>query len=550
MLAKLRAYLLVIVVSLVGLLLLANIYLIYQNSLVISSNKEQQETAEDVRVNTLEVIRSLHLLDLAVRSYAFVKGDHFLRAADNAIKDNAKALSRLEVELASQKFPMEEFYQLKDSVDTYLVLAKKMLDLLEEGSEEKFVKILSTDPGYRVWLQHQKFSQRITGFEDSISGNAKVRYEAALKNSYLLQILLFVVAMPTLGYTAYYTKKVISVSEQLRKSELEKSALLLDQNRLLEKIVYERTREILAQNEEISAQNEEMVAHNEQLVLQQQEIELQRNNLAKQNENLTEAKHIIEAQNQLIQRKNDELGVEVERQTNDLKQTNLELIEHNNRLEQFAFIISHNLRAPMARLVGLSTILDFAKDPKETLDIVQLMVKSTHDLDQVIKDLTLILGIQKMNTQVLTEIQFDDLLQKVLKSLEEEIKETQTKITSDFSGVNYITSLYPYLESIFYNLVSNAIKYRHPGRLPRIHIESRQVDSYVLITFADNGLGLDLEKHGENLFNLYKRFHFHTEGKGMGLYLVKTQLAALGGKIDVRSYLNEGTVFTIYLKQG
>ena len=90
--------------------------------------------------------------------------------------------------------------------------------------------------------------------------------------------------------------------------------------------------------------------------------------------------------------------MEVERQTYDLKQTNLELIEQNNRLEQFAFIISHNLRAPLARLVGLSTILDFAKDEKEATDIVQLIVKSTHDLDHVIKDLTLILGIQKMNT--------------------------------------------------------------------------------------------------------------------------------------------------------
>jgi signal transduction histidine kinase len=155
-----------------------------------------------------------------------------------------------------------------------------------------------------------------------------------------------------------------------------------------------------------------------------------------------------------------------------------------------------------------------------------------------------------MNTQVLTAIQFDGLLQKVLKSLEEEIKDTQANITFDFSSVNHITSLHPYLESIFYNLVSNAIKYRHPGRIPRIHIESRPVDSYVIITFADNGLGIDLEKHGENLFNLYKRFHFHTEGKGMGLYLVKTQLAALGGKIDVRSYINEGTVFSVYLKQG
>jgi light-regulated signal transduction histidine kinase (bacteriophytochrome) len=142
---------------------------------------------------------------------------------------------------------------------------------------------------------------------------------------------------------------------------------------------------------------------------------------------LLEAKRIIEEQNLLIQQKNNELGIEVARQTRDLTETNLELIEQNTRLEQFAFIISHNLRAPMARIVGLSAILDFAKDSVETSEIVKLMAKSTQDLDQVIKDLTLILGIQKMNTKVLSEIPLASLLQKVLTSLEPEIKETKNK---------------------------------------------------------------------------------------------------------------------------
>jgi len=262
-----------------------------------------------------------------------------------------------------------------------------------------------------------------------------------------------------------------------------------------------------------------------------------------------EAKRIIEEQNLLIQQKNNELGIEVARQTRDLTQTNLELIEQNTRLEQFAFIISHNLRSPMARLVGLSAILNFADDPRETAEIVKLMVKSTQDLDQVIKDLTLILGIQKMNVKVLSEIALDGLFQKVVATLEQEIADTKAKVTSDFTNLNGITSLPPYMESIFYNLLSNSIKYRHPERSPVIHVKSKTADGYGLITFEDNGLGIDVEKHKENLFNLYKRFHFHTEGKGMGLYLVKTQLAALGGRIEVNSKVNEGTRFSIYLKQ-
>jgi len=541
MLSWFKGYILLIAVFLVGLLLLANIYLIYRNNITIAFNKQQQEETEKIKVNTVDVIRSLHLLDLAVRSYAFVKNDHFLLAIDTAIVNNQAAFSKLEVLLKSQQFPMDEFYKLRDSVDAYINITRIMMRLIDAGNIQEYVKILTSDPGYTVWLQHQQFLKRVNTFEDDIAQQAKLRYEQALRNSYLLQILIFLVAMPTLGYTAYYTNRTLSISEQLRKSEKEKSSILLDQNQLLERTVYERTHEILAQNEE-------MVAHNEQLVLQQHEIELQRNNLSAQNEQLQEAKRIIEEQNQLIQRKNNELGVEVERQTHDLKQTNLELIEQNSRLEQFAFIISHNLRAPMARLVGLSTILDFAKDTKEASDIVHLMVKSTHDLDHVIKDLTLILGIQKMNTQILSEIQLESLLHKVLKTLEVEIKETEANIVFDFTSVNSVTSLHPYMESIFYNLLSNAIKYRHPGRSPSIRIKSKSVHGYVQLDVADNGLGIDIEKYRDNLFNLYKRFHFHVEGKGMGLYLVKTQVAALGGKVEIKSIVNEGTVFSIYLR--
>ena len=173
MVSRLKGYLLYIVVSLVGLLMLGNIYLIYLNNHVISSNKEQQEVAERIKLNTLDVIRSLHLLDLAIRSYTFVKGDHFLRAANNAIKDNTLAISRLEDPLKSQNFPMAEFYQLKDSVNAYINVARHMLDLISKGEHKQFVDILSKDPGYSVWQQHQAFSALVNEFEDGISGECK-----------------------------------------------------------------------------------------------------------------------------------------------------------------------------------------------------------------------------------------------------------------------------------------------------------------------------------------------------------------------------------------
>jgi signal transduction histidine kinase len=362
--------------------------------------------------------------------------------------------------------------------------------------------------------------------------------------------MLFILIVPALAYTTYYAGKSLLLSEQLRHSEEQRNSILARQNVKLEQMVQERTNEILSQNEEISAQNEEITAHNEQLVSQQEQIESQHFNLVRQHEELVQAKRIIEEQNRTIQLKNDALNTDVERQTHDLKQTNLELIEQNNRLEQFAYIISHNLRAPMARLVGLSVILDLAKNEEERANIVKLMVKSTHDLDQVIKDLSYILGISKLNTKVLHDTSLLALIEKVKTMLEGEIKETGAVIETDFSQVASVISLPQYLESIFYNLLSNSIKYRHPHKTPLIRVSSQQADEYIKIEVSDNGLGIDIDRYQATLFNLYKRFHFHVEGKGMGLYLVKTQVAALGGKIEVKSKLDVGTTFAIYLRNG
>ena len=535
------------VVCLVAGLMLINVYLIYRNSQVIEFNKRQQEEAERIKVSATDVVRGLHLLDMAVRSYAIVEKLSFLDARDTAIYDINQAFNRLETALHAQQYDLNEVYIQRDSVNHYIEVTGVMTRYLQRGQHDKFAALLDLDPGFPVWLQFMEFKKRVENFEDNISAQAKVRYENALQNSYILQIVLFLFATPLLAYTAFQTNRSLGFSEQLRKSETQRALLLADQNLVLERTVYERTREILAQNEEISAQNEEIVAHNEQLVLQQKEIERQRNVLAEQHESVQLAKKIIEEKNDLIQRKNRELVIEVTRQTQDLKEANLELIEHNSRLQQFAFIISHNLRAPMARLVGLSDILTFAKDEKETAEMVQLMVRSTHDLDQVIKDLTLILGIQKMNTQVFTDVNLEAVLEKVTQLLEDEIKQTGAWVGIQLAEEKTIHSLHPYIESIFYNLLSNAIKYRNPLKQPIIRIQSAIENDKLVVTIRDNGLGIDLERYKDKIFNLYKRFHYHVEGKGMGLYLVKTQVAALGGRIEVESVVGEGTTFRVSL---
>jgi signal transduction histidine kinase len=321
------------------------------------------------------------------------------------------------------------------------------------------------------------------------------------------------------------------------------------QNKKLEKLVNERTKELLIREEEIRAQNltlveqrQELVTQNEELIGSQEEISAQRDLVALQNQELQNARAIIEAQNEKIILRNESLEKEVEKRTK-------KLIEYNQQLEQFAFISAHNLRAPVARILGLGQILELSgSDIKDSKLVSDKIVSTTRELDRVVKDLNTILDLRKDNSVVISDVSFDDELNMVKATLEKEITETGTMIIADFSAVNKIKTVKPYLDSILMNLVSNAIKYRHESRTPVVNIRTYVAEDYICLAVKDNGLGIDLELFKDKLFVLYNRFHLHVEGKGMGLYLVKTQITALGGKIEVESEINKGTTFQVFLK--
>ena len=223
-----KGYVLYAIVLLIALLIIGDIYLIHQNNNVITFNKKEQEQAEKVKISTSDVIRSLHLLDLAVRSYAFVSNQHFKNAIATAIQDKNSSLSQLETTLKAQQYPMEGFYTLRDSIEGYVATTQLMIDLIDRNDRPAFVKLLEVDPGYRVWLRFQQFSKDVYTFEDKISRQAQLRYDEAMSDTFLLQIILFCIAIPTLAYTAYYTNRTILISERLRKSEEEKAAILVE----------------------------------------------------------------------------------------------------------------------------------------------------------------------------------------------------------------------------------------------------------------------------------------------------------------------------------
>jgi signal transduction histidine kinase/ligand-binding sensor domain-containing protein len=310
------------------------------------------------------------------------------------------------------------------------------------------------------------------------------------------------------------------------------------ENIRLNKIINEKTQALRETHQEVVAQNEELLSQQEEISMQHKKISLQYSELQK-------AQEIIAEQNQTIQKKNETLEKQVDERTK-------ELVEYSQQLEQFAFITAHNLRSPIARIQGLGTLLELANTQAgiDTKDVTQKLIKTAYDIDQVVKDLNTVLEVKKNSTQVLTKINLYDEIEKVRSNLSKEIEETQAKIQEELTEVSVFQSIQAYIDSILYNLISNSIKYRHPARTPHIVIKTTCTGQTICLEVSDNGLGMDLAAYGKSVFQLYKRFHFHVEGKGLGLYLVKTQVEAMGGRIELESEVNRGTTFRIFLNHG
>jgi signal transduction histidine kinase len=170
------------------------------------------------------------------------------------------------------------------------------------------------------------------------------------------------------------------------------------------------------------------------------------------------------------------------------------------------------------------------------LEIVEKISTSALEMDEVLTDINKILELKNRNYGQTHSVEITTVIKKVEKILSEDLSGSHATISTDFK----ILSLHanePYLESIFYNLFSNAIKYQDDSRDLRIDINSFQKGNKTTIEFKDNGIGIDLDKFGDKIFGLYQRFHDHVSGKGMGLYLVKTQVEALEELLALKAIL-------------
>jgi len=225
-----------------------------------------------------------------------------------------------------------------------------------------------------------------------------------------------------------------------------------------------------------------------------------------------------------------------------------DLIQHVKDLEQFTYIISHNLRAPVANIIGLSDMLrehELDEDVKQ--EVVERVSLSVKNIDTVIQDLNHILQARELVNEKKETVYFKDLVNAIKTSIYNTVVSEKVQFNCSFDEVDSLYTIRSYLYSIFYNLSSNSIKYRRADVPPVITIKSHKLKGKVELRFKDNGKGIDLDKNAAELFGLYKRFDTTMEGKGMGLFMVKTQVEALGGTIKIKSKLGEGTEFIIQL---
>jgi|GEM_PF-1026150 len=236
-----------------------------------------------------------------------------------------------------------------------------------------------------------------------------------------------------------------------------------------------------------------------------------------------------------------------ERKTADLerdKMTN-DLVQRYKDLEQFTYIVSHNLRAPVANIIGLSNMLNSSDfDASDSEDVLRALSTSTRVLDQIIMDLNLILQVRSNINEQSEVVSFPELVDNIKRSLGSLMDKENVRIKVDFTSCESMVTIRSYMYSIFYNLVLNSIKYKRAGIDPVISIFSRKKGDRLEITFKDNGRGIE-EKNFKNLFGLYKRFDTNVEGKGIGLFMVKMQVENLGGKISVQSEPGAGATFKL-----
>lgn len=224
------------------------------------------------------------------------------------------------------------------------------------------------------------------------------------------------------------------------------------------------------------------------------------------------------------------------------------LTSQNKRLLNFSYIVSHNLRSHTSNIQNLINHIEDTSDEAEKNEMMQHLKNVAEALNETMFNLNEVVSIQSNSDLKIETICLNTFLNNTLKILKTQISETNTTIKTDIPDNVKLSFSLSYLESILQNLILNAIKYKHPDRNPEIKIACNIEGNFLVLSITDNGIGINVEKYKDKLFGMYKTFHSNNDSKGLGLFMSKNQIEALGGKIEVESKINKGTTFRLYFK--
>lgn len=233
----------------------------------------------------------------------------------------------------------------------------------------------------------------------------------------------------------------------------------------------------------------------------------------------------------------------------DLNNTLNLVTQQNKRLLDFSYIVSHNLRSHTSNIQSLATLIEESNDEKEKAEFLTLLKSVSEALNQTMDNLNQVVSIQTNVDQVSETLSLTKVINQTLEILSNQINSSSAKVINTIDESVTVKYNPAYLDSILLNFILNAIRYRHPDRIPIVELRSFEEKDYIVLEIKDNGIGIDLKRNGKKLFGMYKTFTKNPESKGIGLFISKNQIDTMQGKVEVESELNVGTTFKIYFKK-
>lgn len=229
-------------------------------------------------------------------------------------------------------------------------------------------------------------------------------------------------------------------------------------------------------------------------------------------------------------------------------QSSIDLIEkHNERLYTFSHIVSHNLRSHVSNMQLTAELFDDNDLSNEQQELFSNFAQIAQNLDTTLKHLNEVITIQMAGDADREFVDIESTFNNVKLSIKQLINKCDAHIYTDFSEVEKVPYVPAYLESILLNLLTNSIKYRNPEIQLEIRVFTYEENEKQYLVIQDNGIGIDLERNANRMFQLYQTFNNNEDAVGMGLFLTRNQVEALGGTIQVESILGRGSKFTIKL---